>query len=102
MQQAVDFTDVLIEHAKAAYEMASADPVVVSAKKVLRKIREEQVSQISTREIMRFDRTKGTKEAIEPTIHLLTDHNYLRRQKTPAKQGRPSELFDVNPAIWCS
>jgi hypothetical protein len=93
----------LVEHARAAFAEMGADPVVADAKHLLAWITRQECHAFTKRDV--FEGTKGRfkrVEAIEPALHLLVAHGFIRQRSTEHRSGpgrKPSPTYDVNPSV---
>lgn len=99
MEQAILIGHVIESHTRAVFKAMVANPGMETALKVVRKITAENLSELSRRDVMRFDRTIDVEEA-KIAIELMVDHGYLIAQHTEQRRGRPSDRYDVNPAVF--
>jgi hypothetical protein len=92
----------LIPHARAAYAEMGNDPQIEEAKHVLAWILKERPATFSKRDVFSDLRGRFKKvESMEPSLHLLCEHGYLREQEQPPRRGpgRPSVTYEVNPLV---
>ena len=60
-----------------------------------------QEGMFTVREVYRSDwRDLETPEAVRRVLPLLEDANWLRRAELPPRDGRPSEIYLINPKIY--
>jgi hypothetical protein len=103
MDDAIDISRYLIDHARAAFAHMGADPIVEDAKFVLGWLRRDKRLVLSQRDI--FEGTKGRLPKVEDLLlplNLLVSHGYLRERPNVDRAGpgrRPSPVFEVNPAV---
>jgi hypothetical protein len=103
MEHAVEIGFYLIDHARAAFDLMGADPMVYDAQYVLGWIKRKQLASFSQRDA--FEGTKGhfrKVDALRPALALLVTHGHIRlapvsRQTGPGR--RPSTQFEVNPFV---
>ena len=100
MNNALNIVAVLCEHAQIAFDMMGADVELEAARKVWHWIERNNEPQFTAREC--FNALKGTfkkMKFIEPAFNVLLERHYIFEQKKENKQGRPSRVFSVNPAL---
>jgi replicative DNA helicase len=104
MARAIAIVQYLIPHARAAFAEIGADPALVAARKVLSWIEKMTPRDFSKRDV--YQAVKGTfKRAseLDPVLELLSDHGYIRPRDMDERSGpgrKPSQVFDVNPALY--
>jgi hypothetical protein len=99
MEQAIRIGHVIESHTRAVFQAMDANPAMETARKVVRKITAENLSELSRRDVMRFDRTIDVQDA-QTAVDLMVDHGYLAAKHTEKRRGRPSDRYDVNPAVF--
>lgn len=104
VQRAIMIGDYLIEHALAAFEAMGAGDEISEAEQVLNYLRKNRVRSISMHKLHQKVRTRGRfprAQDLEPVVHLLVEHGYLRMQQPPyAGNGRPpSPEVQVHPTV---
>ena len=105
MQRAIALGRYYTEHAKAAYMLMGADPVVKQCKYVLKAIQSAGLAQLSRRDIMRLCRSFKKADELQPVLDRLCEYGYLAPQAQAQKNssGRPaSQNYLVNPAVYSS
>ena len=91
------------EHAKAAYMLMGADPVVKQCKYVLKSIQNAGLTELSKRDIMRLCRSFKKADELQPVLDRLCEYGYLALKPVKVKPGggRPaSQSYLVNPAVF--
>ncbi len=99
MQQAILIGRVIESQTRVVFDAMGRNPAVTSAQKVMRKITDDSLTEVSRREVMRLDRSLDVKDA-QVTIDLLTEHGYLMPMQSGNRLGRPSDRYGVNPAVF--
>jgi hypothetical protein len=101
MKSALELAAVLTHHALAAFDIMGADLIVKNARRVWAWIKREQKPSFTFRDCFRaLQRTFSRAVDLEPAIAALVERSYIaQRPKEPGATGRPSRVFDVNPAI---
>lgn len=91
-----------LKHAKAAYSIMGADPVIKKCKAVLKAITQNQHTEISKREIMRLCRSIKTVEELQPALDELCEYGYIqcKQEQGTKANGRPTQLYYVNPLLY--
>lgn len=105
MRAAIAWADYLIPHAKAIFGEAALCEEDRDALRVLKWIKDHQKERFSRSEGFQGVRTKAKSKAEDwdGAFTRLREAGYLRacRLKGPTQVGgRPSEGFEVNPAVW--
>lgn len=92
-----------IEHARAAYSLMGADPVIKQCKYVLNAIKDTGLLEASRRDIMRLCRSFRNADELQPVLDRLTEYGYIapKQDASPKGKGRPvSQIYLVNPSIY--
>jgi hypothetical protein len=98
MERAVRLGTVLVEHARAAFDLMERDPKVDDAHKILDWIQRGKLKQFNARDCFHTHQSRFREmAALRPVLALLVEHDYLRALPKVVKRGRPSEPFVVNP-----
>ena len=103
MQNAITLGRYYTEHAKAAYMLMGADPVVKQSKYVMKAIQNAGLTELSKRDIMRLCRSFKKADELQPVLERLCEYGYLAQKPVKAKPGggRPaSQSYLVNPAVF--
>lgn len=103
MQRAIALGRYYTEHARAAYLLMGADPVVRQCKYVLKAICAAGLVEVSKRDIMRLCRSFKKADDLQPVLDRLCEYGYLAVKQAAAKNtaGRPaSPSYMVNPAVY--
>lgn len=100
-ESALSLAAILTSHALAVFGLMERDPMIEDAEKILRWIHRTGKSEFSLRECFCAHQSRfGRVDAIAPVIHLLEQHMYMRRRESGKQgSGRPSQVFEVNPAF---
>jgi replicative DNA helicase len=104
MRAALQVGDYYIAHALAAFDHMGTDPVLDSARFLLRWIEREQPERFTVREIFNaVSRSRFAKVGdLETPLALVEDHGYIRRQPDPERKGPgrpPSPAYLVHPDL---
>lgn len=102
MTGAISVGKYFIEHALAAFNLMSDDPAVAGARRLIKWIREEQLTDFSRRDAYNRIRTAGAKVwVVDAPLELLVEHTYVRERATDRDgPGRkPSATYIVNPHL---
>lgn len=102
MQRAIALGRYYTEHARAAYLLMGADPVIKQCKYVLKAICNAGLAEVSKRDVMRLCRSFKKAEELQPVLDRLCEYGYLAQKPVAAKSngGRPSSpVYLVNPAV---
>jgi hypothetical protein len=103
MERALAIGRYLIPHARAAFALMGADPVVEHAKYVLAWLKRKGVEALTRRDL--FEGTKGRFKRVEELVaplDLLVNHGYLRELALTSHSGpgrKPSPSYGVNPRV---
>ena len=103
MQRAIALGRYYTEHARAAYLLMGADPVVKKCKYVLKAIQKAGQTELSKRDIMRLCRGFKKADELQPVLDRLCEYGYLALKPGETKNGsgRPaSQNYLVNPAVF--
>ena len=99
MATAIAFARVIESHSLKVLGAMNADSSRKTVIKIIKKIRDERLQEITKRECMRADRTLDSADEIQPAIELLIRDGYLIPVDEQKRPGRPSEKYRVNPAV---
>lgn len=99
MTTAIAFARVIESQSLKVFGAMNADTSRKTAIKIIKKIRDERLLEITRRECMRADRTVDSAPEIQPAIELLIRDGYLVPVEENKRSGRPSEKYRVNPAV---
>jgi len=101
MGKALDLCALLIDHAKAAFNMMEADPETADAKAILKWIESERLPRFKKGALWaKFKgRFTGKTGRLDKAIKDLETRSIIfpATEQTP---GRPAKVFTVNPALW--
>ena len=99
--QAIDIADFYKSQARYAYGIIGIDTVTADAEYILKKLRANNISEISCRDLQRLCRKfKGVNE-MEPSLDLLKENGFIReKEQDYSGSGRkPSTVYEVNPLL---
>ena len=105
MHRAIALGQYYTEHARAAYMLMGADPVIRQCKYVLNAIVNAGLSELSKRDIMRLCRSFKKADDLQPVLNRLCEYGYLSPKPNNARNGsgRPaSQMYSVNPELFTS
>jgi hypothetical protein len=98
MDQALNLSARLIDHALVVFDLMQHDPVIEAAQRVLRWIRRQAKPQFTIRECLCAHQAHFKKVAsVYPAIRSLEQHGYVRPAPRTKATGRPPETYLVNP-----
>lgn len=103
MRRAITLGRYYTEHARAAYHLMGADPLVTQCKYLLKAVRESGVAELSRRDAMRLCRGFKNTEELMPVLDRLCEYGYLAQKPAAARTGGgrpPSAVYLVNPAVF--
>lgn len=96
-----DIADYYTEHAKAAYDAIGADPATADGKAVLDWARNTTTTRFTTRDILPALRRFKKVTDLDPGLHLLEGHGWLRRLPPPPRTGRgrpAATTYELHPS----
>lgn len=103
MRSAVRIGEYLIPHARAAFALMGADPVVEDAKFVLNWIVRKEREAFSERNAFEGTKSRFKKvDALRPALNLLVTHGHIRARSDAVSTGpgrKPSPVYEVNPLV---
>jgi Protein of unknown function (DUF3987) len=100
MRRALQFAAVLGAHAVAAFDLMGADEFLKGARKVWGWIRREPKPQFTFRDCFNALRGSFPRTAdLERPIEVLVERHYITLLEPPARAGRPSRVYEVNPRL---
>lgn len=102
MQTALNLARKLVPHAVHTYALMGEGGDIQAARRVLRWIEGTGADEFSARDCHAALRGTFPKRAdLAPGLSVLAERGYIRRQQSPATRGpgRPSERYQVNPAV---
>ena len=102
MASAMEIGRYYLEHAKAAYALMGADPVVKQSEQLLGKLKKVGLTEFTRRDAMRLCRNFKTAESLRPVLERLTEYGYIApKQQAPYMgAGRPAaEVYLINPSV---
>jgi putative DNA primase/helicase len=99
IERALDLADLLISHARAAFEMMSNEPAQDDAQTVLRWIVANGKRVFRQNDALKSIRQFRTVERLVQALKVLTGRNMISEPLKRGTGGRPSIQYTVNPAI---
>lgn len=104
MRRAIALGNYYTAHARAAFQLMGADPIVRDCKYVLNAIRDTGLMELSKRDILRLCRRFRKAEDLQPALDRLCEYGYLAQKadEEGKRQGRPTQVYLVNPAVYQS
>jgi hypothetical protein len=100
MGHAIATGHVLISHALSSFGLLAANPAMDNARRVVSWISKNGRTIVTANEIFSgLQWVFSTRTNLSPVLALLEDHQYIRPTILPARRGRPSQAYSVNPAI---
>ena len=100
MEKALDLAELLIEHAKAAFDLMGSDQATDDAKAVLCWIQKEQGSTFKRSECHHTLKGRFTKiERLTKALDVLHGREIISKPIKESTGGRPSIIYEVNPAV---
>ena len=100
MECAINLATCLMDHASAVFSLMARDEGMQNASRLLRWIQKKGEPEFSVRDCFcAHQYIFQRKGALAPVLDLLAQHGYVRRApETSGRSGRPSEMYQVNPA----
>lgn len=100
MSAALRMAEVLSNHALAVFDLMGADPALDGARVVLRWIKREGKPEFTFRDCHYAHKSRYKRSAeLEPIMEVLIERHYIRQKSSKQGQGRPSCIYEINPAI---
>ena len=101
MQRAITLAELLVDHALAVFNLMERDETTDDALKILAWIRRLRQPRFTTRDCFCAHQARLKKvDVIHAPLHLLEQHGYIRLGTSAKVPHRPSEFYEVNPALW--
>lgn len=103
MAKAIRIGDYFIEHAKAAFMLMGADPVIRQSRKVVEVVKESGMTEFTRRDIMRLCRTFKKADDVQQVLNRLMDYGYIAEKHNDGYSGKgrpPAQAYLVNPHIY--
>ena len=101
MANAIKLGRYYLSHALAVYDAVPEEAMHKDANRILKAIKERNLTEFDRREAMRYCRTFKTVAEIQPVLDFLEDYGYLTRWPERKKTlGRPPlPKYSVNPWV---
>ncbi len=100
MAAALRMAEVLGTHALVVFDLMGADPALDGSRMVLRWIEREGKQEFTFRDCHYAHKTRYKRAAdLEPAIDVLIERHFIRPRVMKPTKGRPSRLYEINPAI---
>jgi len=101
IEKALDLCGLLIDHAKAAFDLMDADPVTADAKAIFKWIEGERLTRFRRGEAYRQfkGRFTGKPERLEKALKDLEARAIITPATEPTA-GRSATVYIVNPNLW--
>lgn len=104
MRAADRIAEYFTHHALAVFDLMGADPARDRARTVLDHLRTRKVPVVSKRDLFTgLSRAEfPTTADLDPVLHLLEDHGWLRQEPAPERRGRgrpPSPRYETHPHL---
>ncbi|NPU98910.1 MAG: DUF3987 domain-containing protein [Candidatus Omnitrophica bacterium] len=101
MENALDLSNLLIEHAQAAFGLMGSDPAIEDAKTILHWIKTNGAEQFTQREAHRAVRGKIPRvDRLTKALDELCGRGIIGSPEAKPTGGRPSIHFKVNPKVF--
>jgi hypothetical protein len=101
MTPAIRLGEVLSKHALIAFDLMKADPAVDDARTILEWVRREGKSEFTHRDCQAAHKHRFSRaDDLDAPLDILSERCFIRPRPRSigTAGGRPSRLFDVNPA----
>ncbi len=102
IERALDLCDLLISHARAAFDMMGSEPAQNDARIVLRWIIARGQPSFRQNEAIKENRQFRTIERLDQALKILTGRHIISEPYKRQTGGRPSILYAVNPGVFPS
>ena len=103
MRNSIRIGEYFIEHARAAFMLMGADPVISQSKKVMDVVTKNGMTEFTRRDLMRLCRNFKKAEDVQPVLTQLVDYGYIapKENKNYSGKGRPpAQTYLVNPHMY--
>lgn len=103
MRNSIRIGEYFIEHARAAFMLMGADPVISQSKKVMDVVTKNGMTEFTRRDMMRLCRNFKKAEDVQPVLTQLVDYGYIasKENKNYSGKGRPpAQTYLVNPHMY--
>ena len=102
MENAIKLGRYFLNHAQVIFHVLPENAMFQSAKKILKMIVENNLTEFNRRTAMRYCRTFKRIEEIQPVLDFLDDYGYIASVEVPSSGGKgrpPKPKYLVNPQI---
>jgi hypothetical protein len=100
MQRALVLAAVLSEHALAVFDLMGENAALNGARKIWRCVTRKRWRTFSFRDAFQALRGSFTRAAeLDAPFEVLIERSYIALRPTESRAGRPSRIYDVNPAL---
>jgi putative DNA primase/helicase len=99
IERSLDLCELLISHARAAFDLMGDDPSINDAKIIFSWILARKEASFRQNEVFKEIRRFRTIERLEKALKVLTSRHIIRGPMKRNTGGRPSITYDVNPEI---
>ncbi len=101
IRNAISLSEILIDHAKNAFDMMGADPVIDDSKFVFERILANGEECFNQAQLHRQIRGRFTKvDRLIVALKVLTERNIISEPVSRATGRRPEIIYYVNPSVW--
>lgn len=103
MKNSIRIGEYFMEHARAAFMLMGADPVISQSKKVMDVVTNNRMTEFTRRDLMRLCRNFKKAEDVQPVLTQLVDYGYIapKENKDYSGKGRPpAQIYLVNPHMY--
>jgi len=101
IRNAISLAEILIDHARAAFDMMGADPVVEDAKYVYERVLAFRAESFNRNQLHRQLRGRFTKvDRLIDALAVLTEMHIISEPVSKSSGRRPEIIHFVNPKVW--
>ncbi|MDH5508841.1 MAG: DUF3987 domain-containing protein [Nitrospinota bacterium] len=100
MKRSTRLMEALAEHALAAFNIMGADPDIEGATRIWRWIERMHLKSFTKRDAFKAMQGYFNKaSAMDSSLKILADRYIIRDLPSETRPGRPSQIYEVNPAL---
>jgi putative DNA primase/helicase len=100
IEKALDLAELLISHARAAFDLMGDDPAAQDAKHIYKWLLSTRPAHFRQTEIYKNLRRFNDAERVTRAMKVLSARHITSEPIKRGSTGRPAILFEVNPAIY--
>lgn len=100
MERSLDLCELLISHARAAFDLMGTDQTISDGKAILRWLLSERRESFTQRECLkRHEGRLKRLDRLKKALAVLTERSIISEPLPIATGGRPSIIYQVNPLV---